>query len=509
MYQSGHLESDLWEDGFIDPHIWLVDLGPPDITSGSYNPSLLSITASGESFYLFQGSGELFYRKDSGPWIAMPLYISWNNVEIVGKVVAPLDFGTYDLKIVRHDSEEDTLLNAFDVAPPTWSEYYADVNTIVSGTGIESSPWTLSQLKAYFRDDVGYFPLDGDIVNVRGDINVNVVDSYVFLVAPGENVTITVRAWGKKANGLYTVSMPNSGQEIFRIDTGSSDVTLDIRDMAVLVQDVSGPDLTHLTLVNSLDNTAGINNLILRGSMIISENDVRAVRDDGMNTTSISIYGSNISIKDASLYFNVGDTLLFDSAINLQGTAGIVPSAFMLIWDHCEFNTVSAPIPGTLVDCTFESPKLDLLPTFLTYSDFYENDFNYRIYDLDNEGNGTAFWDANGMATDIRGSARTGIGAFRFEAYDYYVDGSKTTIGDGTEADQFTFNQFRNYFSSSLGEPCGLTPTGHDTFLMTNIFTPIDNFFIRITDEIGGYVIVKSADIGRDKAWFIETKESS
>ena len=67
-----HFESELWGDGFIDPHIWLVSTGPPSIISGTYDPVALTITADGQNFFLYKGTGELYYRKDGGAWIPAP-----------------------------------------------------------------------------------------------------------------------------------------------------------------------------------------------------------------------------------------------------------------------------------------------------------------------------------------------------------------------------------------------------------------------------------------------------
>lgn len=511
MYQSGYLESEIWEDGFIDPHIWYTLLGLPSIVTGTYDAVALTITATGDNFFTFKGTGELYYRKDSGAWTPMPTYLSWNNNTIVGKLVAVLDYGNYDLKLVRSDSEEATLIPAFVVSPLLPSEYYADFNAVATGTGTEADPWNLDQVKSYYNKEAGYFPVDGDILNVKGDIAPETVDAYLFQVNIGDSITITMRGWDKATNGMYTISTPNSGLDVFRILSGSSDVTLDIQDMVLLPTDTAGSSPADLVLVKTLDNTVDINKIILRDCMIISEEDLHVVSDDGSHKTDVSIYGSNISIGDATFYLNdyADISSIFDSAINLQGTAAINDAGGSINWDHCEFNTTSTPIPGVMADCTFENEKLELLPTVITAAAFYENDFNYMIYDLQNAGSGSIFWSANSMTTDIKGAPRLGIGAFRFEAYNYYVDGSKSISGIGTQVDQFTLNQLRNYFDSSLGDLCGVSPTGFDTFLLKNIFVPIDNFFIYVNNIIGGYVTIKAADIGADKAWFIETKESS
>ena len=508
MYQSGHLESDMWLDGFVDTHVWYNEIGLPALTSGSYDSGTFTITAGGTNFYIHKGSGALYYRKDSGSWVEVDAYLSWNNEQIKGLLVAALDYGSYDLRMVRDDAEESVLIGAFSVLPGEPSEYYVDAGAVAPGSGTEADPWDLSQLKAYFEDDVGYFPTDGDIVNVKGDIPAELVDSYLFLVGTLNGVTITVRAWDKAVNGMFTISMPSVGLEIFRIDNGSSDVTLILSGAAILVQDDIGSAPSDDIIIKSLDNTVGVNKLILRGCMILSEYDLHMTGDSGIHKTDVDIYGSNISIKNAILHINdYTDTVnVYDSAVNLAGTASITDSGGALTWTRCEFNVVSASIPGTATDCVFESQSLALMPSLLEASEFYENDFNYMIYGLSSAGGGATFWLANGISDDIRGATRSGIGAFRFTTGTYYVDGEKSISGTGVESDQFTLNQFRNYFDSSVGNSCNISPTGYDTFMMTNIFKPIDNFFVQIGNEIGGHVMIKSADIGRDKAWFIETE---
>jgi len=505
MYQSGYLESDMWEDGFVDPHIWLTELGAPNIISGAYNPITLDITASGENFFLYPGV--LYYRKDGGPWVTTGVYDTWTNGQIIMSVPLALLYGTYDLKVVRSDAQEDTLLNAFDVDPSTSSDYYVDVNQVATGAGTEASPWNLAQLKLYLADAPTYFPVDGDIVNIKGDIPIDTVNAYMFLVDPGDSIEITLRAWDKSTNGLWTVTTPNSGHEIFRI--ASSDVTLNVSDMVVIPQDTAGSGPSDLIIAKSTDNTSGPNSVILRGSMIISDQEVHMTGASTTEKTNITAYGCNFSFEDAAFEINEysDTTLVYDSVINLQGTASINDSGGTLTWDHCETNVVTGLIPGTKTDCTFSNSSIDDMPTSLTATTFLENDFNYYIYEITNSGNGSVFWIANGILLDIKGYTRAGIGAFRFEAYSYYVDGEKGFSGDGSESDQFMFRQLRNYFDNTEGDSCGVSPTGYDTFLLKNIFTPVDNFFINVNEEIGGYSFIKAADIGRDKAWFIETKD--
>jgi len=508
MYQSGYLESDLWLEGFIDPHVWYIKLGPPDIQSGSYDQSSLTITAHGDNFYLYPGvNGKLYYRKHEDSWVEIPIIIVWNNAQIIGKIFSNLEIGYYDLKVIRDDLQEDVLLNAFLVAPPGPSVYYVDAEAVSGGDGTESSPWNILQLKSYFKSDPGYFPINGDIINVKGNIAAETLNPYTFLVSNVGNITIIIQAWNKTIHGMFTVTMPKSGVNLFQIAPESFNVTLDIRDLVILPQWISGPGASPLSIIKSLGGSTGIHHIILRNCMILSDYDV--YMSSGPENVKIDIYGSNISLKDAKLYINAFSNSLniYDSVVNLQGSASIHDNGSHLNWNHCEFNKNSSFIPGVKNECTFENIKLNEMPTSIWPEYFNENDFNYWIYNISNAGNGTAFWLANNISLDIRGGIRRGIGAFRFDAYNYYVDGEKTVSGDGSESNPFTFNQFRNYFCDSLGDPCNVSPTGYDTFYMKNIFTPIDNFFIKIHKNIGGYVIIKCHNIGTNKAWLIETKE--
>ena len=506
MYQSGYLESDIWGEGFVDPHIWYAEVGPPDLVSGSYDSATLKITGVGSHFLAYRGSGELYYRKDAGAWVALSYYTAWGPNQIVGGIPTALAYGIYDLKVVTDLAEEDTLLNAFSVLPSTFSEYWIDYNVVAAGAGTAASPWNLAQLKAYFSYSAGYFPTDGDILYAKGDIPIDTVSTYIFNVDVGDSKTITLKAWDKATNGMTTIVTPTSGQDIFRIAATNSDVHLIVQDLVILPTGTAGPSMDPLVVVKSLDNSVAVNSFVFTDSMIISEEDISMT--GATEKTNISIYGSNLSFGGTAT-FEIDEysntTLIYDSVINLEDTATINATGTP-IWTHCESNSPTGSIPGTKTDCTFDNAVIERLPTALTVAQFYENDFNYFIFEISNVGGGIGFWNTNDMSYDIKGYARAGIGAFRFEVNTLYVDGSKVVPGDGTEADQLSFSQLRNFFNNSIGDAVGVSPTGYDTFLLTNIFVPVDDFFININEPVGGYSIIMAADIRTDKAWFIETK---
>lgn len=511
MYQSGYLESEMWEEGFTDPHAWYVDVQPPDLTAGVYNAGALTITATGTWFFAYQGSGDLYYRKDGGSWIPMPLYLSWSSMEIVGKLTAILAYGDYDLRIVRSDTAEDILIGAFSVLPSEPSTYWVNYAG-GAGSGTELSPWSLTQLKAYFNNDVGYFPTDGDLIYVKGDIVATASDAYIFLVNVGDSKTITIKAWDKETNGMHTISPTKSGIDVFSIESGSSDVHLVIHDCAILPTDTAGPTSALPVLVRSKDDSSGDNSIALKGCMIITRQNFKMVAPQSHENTDVAIYGSTIVVAGGAMFRiieHADNALIYDTAVNLEEGSWIHYVSGNLIWDHCEFNCNSPYIPGTKTDCNFNNESLELLPKIVSYSTFLENDFNYYIYNIQNAGRGASIWIANDYAYDIKGYTRLGIGAFRFERNDYYVSGSSQDSGDGSASSPFTLNQLRNYFNSSLGESCGVSPTGYDSFLLKGIFAPVDDFFLNIDEEIGGYITIKCDEIVTNKAWFIETKDIS
>jgi hypothetical protein len=378
-------------------------------------------------------------------------------------------------------------------------EYYVDFNAVATGVGTEISPWNLAQVKSYFNYEAGYYPKNGDIVNIKGDIIVSSIDEYVFLFNFGDHKTITIRAWDKPANGLYTISTTNSGMCIFKFDASIDYSSVNIYDCAIFSTGAAGPDPSELKLTERYSSYGYV---VFGNCVIISE--------DSFNINGMSIYiaGSTVSVGGSCVLTTSGDIIFSNSAVNISDTASVVNGLGALSWSYGEFNTDTSSVPGTKYNCVFDNESLEELPTAIGYDDFMENDFNYYIYKITNTENPVPPWYVEDLTDDIMGGERVGIGAFRFAANTYYVDGEKEFSGNGTESDQFTFNQFRNYFCSTVGSECGIEPTGYDTFLMKNIFVPIDSFFLRITDEIGGYVIVRAASISENKAWFIETKES-
>ena len=495
MIQSGYLESEIWQDGFVDTYIWYAESVAANITSGSYNGA--TITAVGVGFRAFRDSGVLYYRMDGGAWVAITSYNSWSDTQIVG-VASSLAVGEYDLKVVNSSAQESILIGAFSVLPVAASVYWTDYNAASSGDGSEANPWDLSQLKAYFNSDTGYHPFSGDVLRVKGDITALSTDAYIFLVDVG-NKTITIKSWDIETNGIHTITTTNSGLDIFRI--ASSDTEIVVHDMVILTTSTFGPSTDPLVIVKS---TGSANQFRLKGCMIISEENISMT--GGVDTLA-TIYGSNISFgRTATFEINEYSSItgVYDSVINLVDTASINDSGGTLVWSHCETNI--AILPGTIVNCTFDNDVIERMPTAIAYSELYENDFNHKIYDITNLGSGIAFWAASDIESDIKGYTRTGIGAFRFQTNTIYVSGDKQDSGDGTSGDALTMYQFRNYFNSAIGVPSGITPTGFDTFLMSGIFSPVDNFFVDINNNIGGYVVIKCDDILINKAWFIETK---
>lgn len=508
MIQSGYLESDIWQDGFIDPAIWYAESVAPDITSGAYDDVALTITANGEGFRAFQGSGALYYQHDGGGWVAVLGYTLWSSTQIIASVPM-LGYGTYDLKVVTDTAQEDILLGAFLVTPGVATSYYTDLDQSGTGLGTEGNPWNLDQLISYFNHDTGYWPFDGDTLYVKGDVGARPANSYLFMVNVGDSKTITMRAWGQATNGMYTISTADSGYDIFRFADTNSDVRIIMHDAAILTTDVPSPSSDPIVIAKSMDNTIAANRFELKDCMVIGEQDISMTGADTAEKTNVKIFGSTLSF-GGSAVFEIDEysdtTLIYDSVVNLVDTASINATGTP-VWSHCEFNTLTGPIPGTKNDCTFGNASIERLPSTIEAEAFYENDFNYGIYEIANAGNGSAFWILNDIQYDIVGYTRTGIGAFRFEANTYTVDGSKQLDGDGSSGDAFTLDQMRNYFDSSQGTPCGVSPTGFDTFEMVGIFTMVDDFFININENIGGYTTIKCSAILTNKAWFIEVSD--
>jgi len=514
--QSGYLDPELWGEGSVDTNIWFVAQNPPSLTSGEYDAEALTITATGSFFFAYKGSGDLYYRKDDGAWVAMPLYVSWASGEVVGQLIAVLEYGVYDLKIVRSDSEESVLDNAFYVLPEGQLEYWADFNAVAPGDGTEVSPWDLSQVKAYFSEDPGYFKSSNylDILNVKGDIVCDDAITALFTINAQPLATgVIIKGWDKQTNGLWTISSTKSGMSIFKFNDIQYPFgyRVYVSDCAFLITDVDGASLDLTTI---FDNTvqAGIhyNDARIQNSIITSENDFVI-----SNECVADIDGCTISVKDCAIFFEnnqSGYTAHYDNVINLSGTAAIIDESTDGIGFYkCEFNVTESVITQYHSNCIFENLLLENLFTSLDSTTFREKDFNFASFGIQTEGYTEWLWGPSGVAiskTDIVGETRLGIGAFIFAIGEYYVDGAKQIPGIGTFEDQLSLNQLRNYFDSSVGDACGISATGHDTFFIKGIFGIIDNFFLSINNDIGGTVTLKAQDIMVNKSWFIETKDS-
>ena len=248
MYQTGYIECEIWEDGFVDPAIWYTVTTPADITSGSYDDVALTITANGVGFRGIQGSGALYYRQDGGVWIPASSYNLWSSNLIIANVTE-LGYGVYDLKVVNNASEEDILLNAFTVVPPTSTTYYSDYNVVPDGSGTEASPWSLTQLRAYFNSDTGYYPINGDIIYVKGNLVTTAGDAVVFTINVGDDKTIYLRAWDKATNGMHTITVGKEGIDIFSYAATNSNVRIIVEDVAILMRDWPGPSSNTVNMV--------------------------------------------------------------------------------------------------------------------------------------------------------------------------------------------------------------------------------------------------------------------
>jgi len=94
-------------------------------------------------------------------------------------------------------------------------------------------------------------------------------------------------------------------------------------------------------------------------------------------------------------------------------------------------------------------------------------------------------------------------------ANNYYVDLSKPSVGNGSEEDPFNYPQFINYFNTSDGNNCGVTPGNGDILNLKGIANLIgrDNF-LHINRDIVGTITVKPWDWVRNGIWLVETKDN-
>ena len=87
----------------------------------------------------------------------------------------------------------------------------------------------------------------------------------------------------------------------------------------------------------------------------------------------------------------------------------------------------------------------------------------------------------------------------------FWVDGSGTVSGDGTESLPFTYRQLMNYFNPDLGDDCEIEPADCDTFKIYNniSFVASDTLF-SVKRNLEGKVILKSPSIS-SYPWTIDT----
>lgn len=84
---------------------------------------------------------------------------------------------------------------------------------------------------------------------------------------------------------------------------------------------------------------------------------------------------------------------------------------------HCETNKLESDF-GTsqIIDCTFESSAFDTLPSNFLAQDFPSiiGQFIYDNYNIQNDGSGIEYWNANKIRYGMIGTFRYGIGYFYF-----------------------------------------------------------------------------------------------
>jgi hypothetical protein len=200
-----------------------------------------------------------------------------------------------------------------------------------------------------------------------------------------------------------------------------------------------------------------------------------------------------------------------ESVINIHpnSTIDIIPDSNLdLQISNCETNRSELDFSGyDLTGCTFEKTGPTLLPSSLNIENFNVQNFTYKIYSVENQGGGQQVWDTYGINTGLMGETRLGIGAFLFVDRVLYVDGDRSSSGDGSNNSPFNYGQLRNYFNPDEGVACNTLPADGDIIFFRGTADIINhNSFITIKNTLPGTIIIKAWDISKNGLWKIESR---
>ena len=124
------------------------------------------------------------------------------------------------------------------LTPVIGNDYWANFDSLVSGSGTELSPFTYNQIRNYFNSDLGdacnIIPASGDVINCEGIINLIASDT-VFSIKININGGILIRVKDLNTKPWMVETVDNTYSEINLIknEDGYGITNLEIRDFVI------------------------------------------------------------------------------------------------------------------------------------------------------------------------------------------------------------------------------------------------------------------------------------
>ena len=431
-------------------------------------------------------------------------YNNANNLEIGAPLDVPGLFGS-----TRNQDAVGAFF--FGGAAATATELFTDLELLTSGgDGSSGNPLNSDEIRSYFASSGSFFPVNGDVVNIRG---CEVADeNNWWTMNLGAAVGITIQGWNLTLYGPYIIEIGTalSGLDvnfIFASASGGSGDTWEIHDLILTAPHTS---INKLTIANI---EAATGSLIFANTLFAADNDVIMVNGDDPSFLTRGCTFSVNAAKDIINALSVSDISLFDTILNLGTNSEYLPGiSNSITWNHCETTLsqtkISTDNPGiTLTNSTFDAVGIKTIPTSFTKAEFDLNNFIFNLFNVVNPGDSSA-WSGWNITTGIGGLGRLGPGAFYFIATtrSLYYDFSQVADGAGTTINPFNFPQYRSYFDETEGNPSFIIPVPGDTLFVrgsTNILS--ENYGFKLDRQLFGTVTVKAWDLNLYGIYLIDT----